>query len=348
MLKKYIICGRFLLATALLAAMPILASKASSVHAQARNSISVHVFGHSRQPLADIRIELLNEYGSSVRHGRTNGAGLVVFGGIPANRYKVRALPYGTDYDEQEKEVLIENYTSSNPITGEIRTSGITNEEVEFYLRVRRGVDPSTVGVVFVQEVPPKAKKLYEQALSDLEDKKADEAFQKLKSALEIFPDYFFALDKLGTEYVRLGHYEPSVVLLRLAVKVNARSYNSWYMLAYSLHALKLYDEALKVVEKAMELNSTSANAYLLSGVLLRHAKRFDEAEKHLLKARDLSRDSIPVVHRELAVLYGYELKRYSDAVKELKAYLKGSSNPKDAEAIKNLIAEFEVKAKGS
>ena len=139
------------------------------------------------------------------------------------------------------------------------------------------------------------------------------------------------------------GYYAPASVLLELAVKVNARSYNSWYMLAYSLHSLKRYDDSSKAVEKALEV-SQEPGALLLSGVLLRRAKRFEDAEKRLLKARELARDTMPVIHRELGALYGYDLSRYPEAVKELKAYLKGS--PKDADDIKKVIAEFEEKAK--
>jgi tetratricopeptide (TPR) repeat protein len=340
MSKKYI---RFLLFAGILAALPIVMPKAFSANAQGRNSISVQVYGHTRQPLADIQVELLDDYGGSIKRGRTNGSGFVMFSGLSANVYKVRVRPYGTDYEEQEQTVEIVNITRSDGNGGTF-TSGTQNEERDFYLRLRKGVDPLTGGVIFAQDVPAKAKKLYEQALDDLQNKKRQEAFEKLKSALEIFPDYFNALDRLGTEYVRGGFYAPATVLLELAAKVNARSYNSWYMLAYSFHALKRYDDSSNAVEKALELE-TAPGALLLSGVLLRRAKRFEDAEKRLLKARELARDTMPVIHRELGALYGYDLKRYAEAVKELKAYLKGSPDLKDAEDIKKLIVEFEEKA---
>jgi tetratricopeptide (TPR) repeat protein len=330
------------------------------VYAQSRNSISVQVFGHNRQPLAEINVELLDEYGGSIRRGRTNGSGLLIFGGLPAQNYKVRVQPFGTDYEEQEQEVSIVNFTQNNPVTGGSTTFGTMNEQRDFYLRVRKGVDPAMVGVVFVQEgIPAAAKKLYESALSDLDNKKQVEAFQKLKDALELFPNYFLALDKLGTEYVKLAqvsvdhhgqtsHYEASAILLAMAVKVNARSFNSWYHLAYSLRVLKRYDEALQAIEKALGTGSASPNAMLLSGALMRQAKRFEEAEKHLLKARELARGELPEVHRELGALYGYDLKRYAEAAKELKAYLKGRPGAKDADAIKSLIAEYEAKSKST
>jgi tetratricopeptide (TPR) repeat protein len=342
MSKKYI---RFLLFAGVLAVLPFVMPKAFGANAQGRNSISVQVYGHTRQPLADIQVELLDDFGGSIKRGRTNASGYIVFSGLSASNYKIRVRPYGTDYEEQEQLVEIINITRGDPVTGATITSGTQNEERDFYLRLRKGVDPLTAGVVFVQDVPPKAKKLYDQALADLDSKKQPEAFEKLKSAIEIFPDYFQALDRLGTEYVRAGYYAPAAVLLELAGKINARSYNSWYMLAYSLNSLQRYDDSFKAVEKALEVTQ-EPGALLLSGVLLRRAKKFEDAEKRLLKARELARDAMPVIHRELGFLYGYDLTRYAEAVKELKAYLKGSRDAKDADDIKKLIAVFEEKAK--
>ena len=51
------------------------------------------------------------------------------------------------------------------------------------------------------------------------------------------------------------------------------------------------------------------------------------------------------VVNWELALLYGRDMKRYADAAKELKLFLKESPDAKDAAAIKKLIDEYEAKA---
>jgi hypothetical protein len=77
----------------------------------------------------------------------------------------------------------------------------------------------------------------------------------------------------------------------------------------------------------------------------MRHAKKYADAEKQILKARELSKDSIAQVHWELALLYGNDMKRYADAAKELKLFLKAEPNVKDSENIKKLIADFEAKA---
>ena len=346
-MSKYKVFYRFFFLSALLASVPVLAPEAFSAFAQG-NTINGAVWGVNRQPVAEINVELLNEYGSTVQRTRTNGAGRFFFSRLPNGRYKIRVLPYGTDYEEQEQEEeFFASANSRNPVTGESSSRGFTHAQKDFYLRVRKGVDVSMVGIVFVQaDIPKEAKKLYEEGVEHLDKKKTKEGYEALKGALEIFPTYFLALDKLGKEYAHAGYYAPAAVLLDMAVKVNARSSSSWHALANSLYNLKSYEDATKAIEKTLELNAYIPEAFLLSGILMRQNKRYEEAEKQMFKARDLSGDRIPRVHRELALLYSNNLMRYADAAKELKIYLKTETNVKDPDSLKQLITEWEAKAK--
>ena len=329
--------------------VPILSPKISCAYGQAGNSISGQVFGLERQPLDNVTVELLDDLNRTVSRTRTNGSGHYTFYRLPLGQFRVRVMPMGTDYEEQEQEVEIVNFARQT--SGGTRTSGAVNEQRDFYLKLRKGVT-GTTGAVFAQEVPEQAKKLYEKALEDLNNKNEKEGLQGLRSALEAFPNYYMALERLGTEYVRRGSSEKKYfgaarVLLTKAVTVNPRGYRSWYGLAYSLYSLELADDALQAAQKAVEVNPNAAEALLLSGVLLRQAQRFDEAEKHLVKARNLAKDTIPIIYWHLALLYGHDLKRYDEAAKELKLFLKAEPDAKDAEKIKLLIKEFEEKAKG-
>jgi tetratricopeptide (TPR) repeat protein len=322
-----------------------MASKASSVNAQLGNSISGYVFGINRTPLPDVAVELMDEFSRTTGRTRTNGSGRYSFTGLAAGKWKVRVLPYGTDYDEQEQEVEIISFSGTTS-RGAPRMSGSSMEQKDFALRLRKGVDPASAGVVFAQNIPENARKLYNQAIADFAEKKEKEAIAGLKAAIEAFPDYFDALDRLGTEYLRLGHFEAAKILLGMAVAQNSRSYRSLYGLAYSLYSLKEYTEASKIVAKAIEANASMPEAWVLSGTLMRYDKRYDEAEKRLLKGRDLAKDSDPQIHWELALVYD-KMSRYADAAKELKLFLKSQPNAKDSENIKKVIANFEQKAAG-
>ena len=308
------------------------------------NSVTGHVFGVDRRPVYDANVELLDEFSRTLQRTRTDSSGRYYFAGFGPGNYIVRVLPYETDYEAAEESFQIINPIRTNN-SGEQRYAGFHSERRDFHLRVRRGALGVT-GAVFVQEIPPEAKKLYEQAIQDLNDKRETDGIRNLKAAVEAFPKYYMALSRLGEEYVRLKHYEAARILLALAVEVNPRGYRSWYGLAYSLNALQLPQEALVAAEKAVEIYAGSAEAMLLTGVLLRANKKYPEAEKRLLTAKELAKNSIPDIHWHLALLYGNDLKRYDAAARELKLFLKAKPNSPDTEKIKQLIATFEEKAR--
>jgi tetratricopeptide (TPR) repeat protein len=293
--------------------------------------------------MADIDVELQDEYSRTLQRMKTNSSGRFFFYRLFAGRFKIRVLPFATDYEEQEQDIEIVNFSRGTG-SGDDRISGTTNEQKDIYLRLRRGVSPTgATGSVFAQEVPAEAKKLYDSAVEDLKAKKSKEAYASLKSSIEIFPKYFAALELLGTEYLKAGHFEASQVLFTLATEVNPRSFTSWHGLAYSLYSQKKYPEAIIAIQKAMEVNGSVPDGLLLHGVLLRRTQKLDEAEKLLTKAKELYGDSKPEIRRELGLVYADE-KKYKEAAKELKAYLKARPEAKDVEAVKTVLTEIEAK----
>ena len=320
------------------------------ITATARNLLLGGIACRSGQPPAlnpGVVLELheaIDHTGQTINRARTNSAGRYTFFGMSAGRFSVRVMPYGTDYEEQTQDVEIVNFTREDQ-SGNRRTSGSSNEQLDFYLRLRRGIVPGAVGAIFVQEVPAQAKKLFEKAISDLDDKKEKEGLEGLKAAIEAFPKYFYALEKLGLEYVRLKYYDAAQYLLSAAVEVNPRAYSSWYGLAYSFYSLNKASEGLIAIQKAIEIYPNSVETVLLAGILLRQNKKFNEAEKQLLRANELAKEKNPQAHWHLALLYGNDLKRYADAAKELKIFLKLQPESKDSEKIKQLIIDFETRA---
>ena len=312
------------------------------------NSVTGYVFGVDRRPVADVYVELLNDLSQGIRRTRTNASGHYSFYGIPAGRFVVRVMPLGTDYENQEQSFEIDNFQRGSG--ADRRITGFMSEQRDFYLRPRKGVMPGVTGAIFVQEVPDPARKLYKQATEELAQKKKAEAFTSLKSAIELFPKYFDALELLGLEYVREGHQEAARILLAAAVEVNPRAYRSWHGLSIASTALGNQAEGLTAVEKALEINPIEPQSLLLCGSLLRQAKRYFDAEKRLLKAKEMFDGTSSDVHWELALLYGNGMNRYRDAARELKLFLKAKPDYADAEKkkVEKLIATFEEKAKSS
>jgi len=250
---------------------------------QGRNSISGIVFGESRTPLENAYVELLDELGTTIIQSRTNGSGRYSFYGLSSGRFKIRVFPVGTDYMEQTQEVLL------SPVSA-IPGSGGDNQQLDFYLRLREGANAgpfSVPGAVFAQEVPDEARKLFEQGVSELRQKKEKEGFDSLKRALDVFPNYFLALDRLGTEYAARGNMNPSYfeaarILLTKALEINPKSYSSMFGLGFAQYHQGAINEAVANLERAIAVYNKSTNGYLWLGIAQKRAGKVLQAETSL------------------------------------------------------------------
>lgn len=325
----------------LILAAPFVGTQPFTAAAQG-NTVNGFVFGLENRRLSDTYVELLDELHRTIARSRTDGSGFYSFDGVGAGNMTVRVTPFNSMYEEQESVVEIK---SQFTLTG---VGGYSIYQKDFFLKLRRGVDPQAAAI-FVQEIPKDARLHYERALDDLHHKRNKEGQAALRTALDVFPRYYDALILLGNEYIRMNSpegYQAASILLSNALDINPRSFEGWYGLAYSLYSERKFTPALTAVRKALELNALSADGQILFGVLSRRQRNFGDAEKALLKANDLSGGRIPRVHWELASLYGNDLKRYADAVRELKLYLKLADSSVNTESIKKLIVDLEAKAR--
>ncbi|MBP9664471.1 MAG: carboxypeptidase regulatory-like domain-containing protein [Pyrinomonadaceae bacterium] len=317
---------------------PLILPANSTVFAQAGNRIDGSVYGYGRRPIPDLYVELNDDLNRTIARTKTSNSGAFTFAGMPSGTYIVRVLTSGTDYEEREERVEIFNLTPT----------AFESRQVLLYLKLKQGTTLPNAEVIFGQEVPAEAQQLYEKGIADLASKRDAEGLEALRGAIETFPKYYAALERLGLEYVQIGKPETlqaAELLLNVAVGVNARGFKSWYGLACARHALGNYTEGLAASEKAVELKPTAADAVFLHGRLLRNLKRYSEAEKQLLKAKELFVTVPAHLHWELALIYGNSLKKYAEAARELKLYLKVKPDAANAENVRKLIVDFETKA---
>jgi tetratricopeptide (TPR) repeat protein len=312
-----------------------------NIYAQGGNSVSGIVYGDSGRPVADAHIELLTDTYTTLRRTKTNASGLYYFRGIPNGNYKIRVLGYGTNYEEQTQSV------SLVPISA-IRGSGAVSEQVNFQLILKPNPNAGPLaapGVIFAQEVPKEAETLYEDGVKLLREKKDEEGFEKLKKSLEIFPTYFAALDRLGTEYVVRGYYRPAYVLLSKALEVNPRSFSSTLGFGITQFRLNETDKSIKTLEQAVKLYDESPMAHMWLGIALTESGTFDLAEKSLRQANKLSNGKSADVHWQLARLFNKQ-KRYAEAAEELELYLKYNPEISNRKNVEETIAKLREKVR--
>ena len=301
------------------------------------NSVEGIVWDPYRRPAANLYVELQNENYFSLRRVRTAGNGRFTFTGITAGRYYIKVLTSGTNFQEATESIEIVNVLRNRSDTAFL----------DIYLkfdkrRVNSGVTELT-GAVFVQNVPAAARKLYTQGVSHINDK-SDKGFLEVEEALKIFPDYYDALNTLGTEYVARKEYRKALPYLIRSIDINRRSFTSFYALAYACFQLNHRPEALEAARAATVLQANSLNAQLLYGTLLRMDRSYEKALQALLAAKKLIKDfPVAEVHWQLALLYN-RLGRNKEAADELQAYLSIQPEARDKKEIQDLIAKLRKK----
>lgn len=315
------------------------AGELRSVAFQNRNSITGFVFGESRRPLSDLYVELQTETYSTIARARTNGTGTFSFNGLASGHYTVRVLTGGTDYESASQSV------SLIPVSA-IPGRGVASEQVDFHLRLRPSTNRGSGGsaaVIFAQEVPAEAEALYKAGVEDLAKERAADGLEKLKKALEIFPAYYYALDRLGTEYIARGQYQPAAVLLSRAVSVNSRSFSSTLGLGLAEFRLNRLNEAVDRFRGAVRIDKESANANLWLGISLHAKGTHDEALSSLKKANTLSNGTVAEVHWQMARVYK-DLTRFADAAAALELYLKFKPDAANADDVRKIIQHLKNK----
>jgi Tfp pilus assembly protein PilF len=324
-----------------------LALLACSATAQAqRNAINGTVINTSRQPVPDMWIELLNDVDSIIKRTRTDSTGRYSFQGLSFGTFQVRPVTSGTPYRSQTVRIEL--------IPATMRGTGSHNEQLDFVLRTenesKRRVTATGDRTAFVQTVPEAAKKAYERGVEILDSgKDLNGGIEKLKEAIQLFPTYYLALERLGLEYVKQGKYEPARETLQKALEVNSGGASCYYAMGVIHYQARQWTEAIETLRRALALAPDSPNAafeHFYLGLAFIKTGKGTDAEPHLKRAAELGGNNIPAdVHMHLAQHYS-NTKRYKEAADELELFLKKAPDARDAENIRGIIKKLRDKAK--
>ncbi|CAN5584086.1 hypothetical protein BH10ACI2_BH10ACI2_22350 [soil metagenome] len=299
------------------------------------NRIEGQIYDENRVPVGDMFVELQGDGGNSFATIKSTPQGRFTFGNLGPGTFRVRVMPMGRNYIEQSRDVqFVQSMTGRNDDT----------QLVEFYLRIdRRGMQKTNFGypeAVFAQEIPDKARKLYQSGTESL-DRSIDKGLSDLEAAITAFPIYFDALSRLGKEYLIRKDFEKAYPLLIRAIDVNQRSYSSYYALAYSFYQLKQIPAALKAASACTIIRPDAAEGRVLYGTLLRIHGDFQESEVELKKAIATAKTQNAEAHWQMALLYN-RLNRNKDAADELEIFLKiAPAESADKKAAEALIAKL-------
>jgi cytochrome c-type biogenesis protein CcmH/NrfG len=309
-------------------------SPASAQTTQRQASIEGRVMGPDGKPV-ERAIVRLTEEGSYREAGRTftDGAGRFTFF-ITSGNYVVEVDPVGhPNLAKSSQDVLVNPGWASG---------GGDSYRVNFFLK-GVGPAPRPAALRFDQQVPAPAKAEYDRSLTLLSASR-EEAFAALRKAIELFPDYYDALELLGTEYVKDNHLEPAHVVLSKAVAVNPKGERSFYGLGVIYYKAGQYDKAIEQFNKAMALLPDNANSVLYAGLAHTKAGHYADGENALKKAYSMGAKNVPDLHLALTQIYE-KTGRFREAANQLKTLLKENPTLSNREQIKKVIENYEKKA---
>lgn len=137
----------------------------------------------------------------------------------------------------------------------------------------------------FDLHAPPAARQAYEGAMRALKEGRREEAIQGLQNALQIYPDYFRALNDLGVLYMKMNRLDDATRLFERAARIAPRVYHPRLNLGVILTRRGKYKEAVAMLDSLFRENQSISQVRIALADALIALDRLDEAESHLRTA---------------------------------------------------------------
>lgn len=289
----------------------------------------------------NVRLLAIDENFQPIRTIFVDGSGQFFVRGLSPGRYQFRVETTGTPYEPFET-----GWIELQALR--MRPGGSENYPLDIVLKLKPNKpSEARAETVFVQNVPENARVLYERGAKNMRDGQFNEGISALKQSVDLFPDYFQALELLGKELVKAGNYEEGLVVLLHAVKVNSRASYSHYALGVAYLKLGRFDSAIESLNKSTNFNPTNANAQMMLGLAYRQQNKQTESVAAFKKAIQLGGSAAAEAHFYLAGIYEKQ-KRFALAATELELYLKEAKDIADPDNIRQMIRNLKEKEKSA
>jgi len=278
------------------------------------------------RPVSSVRVSIVDENYQPIRTVFADASGRFEFKRLRAGSYYLRVEPTGLPYEEYSRQIDLYSMTR--------RASTTEEPTLEDIILRRKKSRPGSTGVVFMQVVPPAARLEYDRGASNIKSKNTQVGIDSLRKAIEIFPDYFEALELLGTEYVKLQQFESAIPILTKALAVNNKAVASMYALGVGYLTLNRIDQSIEWLQSALAQDSGNPNVHMMLGLAYGKKQSLDQAEAAFKQAYHLGKANAADAHLYLAGLYE-KREKYGQAWRELELYLKEAKGLKDTSQVR-------------
>jgi tetratricopeptide (TPR) repeat protein len=308
------------------------------IQADARFALRGYVRTASGQAVGNIRVSLLDDNRQTLKTIFSDSTGKYEFRSVGRGVYYLRVDAMSTNFENVEQRIELVPLSISRSEEPMI---------VDLTLKAKKSTTPAAPPAVsFSQSVPEAAQKEYRRGVDNLKAKQAEQGIAALKKAIELFPDYYEALEQLGNTYVEQREYQNAQPLLLHAVEINKDGWRAHYGLGIAQFNLNQRDQAMTSLRRAVELNGSSANAYMWLGIVM--AQQSDtrlDAIRAFERVTQMAKDDIPDVYFYLGSLYSRN-NQYKEAADALDHFLRIAPQVNDREKIKKLVEQLRQKAK--
>jgi len=296
---------------------------------------------------------------SAAQRGSINGQVVLPSGQQVSNRIRITLSGYRVSsvvtYTDNRGRFVFQNigdgtYTLEvegdqniyEPVTQEVRVTYGGHPVLVITLRERRSSTArSNSNVVSAgeldQQIPDEARKEFEKGAQLSEKGKFQDAAERFKRAIAIFPGYLMARNNLGVQYLKLGKWSEAAEQFEAAIEIEPKAMNPRQNIAIALIEQKKYEKAIEHLNHALQIDSSSPATHLYAGIASLGVDEIDQAERELTLALSIGGQEYANAHFYLALVHMKKGARES-AKRELNAYLEKLPKGEKAERARQLL----------
>jgi Tfp pilus assembly protein PilF len=309
------------------------------LHGQASGMVQGRVTDFRGRPVS-LFVHLLAEGDVPAGDVFTDSNGSFLFNGLPTGTYYVVVEAEGCkpvrqaamlDIRIQPKvqvNISLEPLTKQPAPTGQFIAGTASSHE----LNARRPSRP----------FDPKVAEEYERGNRERQKGDAGAALAHYQKALRMDPNFYPALNNMGTLLERQGRHAEAEEAFLKATEINPDDGEAYINLGHALYEKGEYRAAIDRLDQGLRRSPQSAVGNFLLGSAYFKLQNMEKAEPLLKKACELDPEHMAAARLQLANLY---LKRHDNAAArvQLEDYLRTNPSDPQAPAIKKMLADLKA-----
>jgi tetratricopeptide (TPR) repeat protein len=191
------------------------------------------------------------------------------------------------------------------------------------------------------QQVPPAARKAYEQGLKFVNKGNFLQAATCFEQAVSLYPEFLAARNDLGAQYLKLKRIDEAEKHFQMVLAADPKNFNAKFNMGLVQIERHDYTGAINLLNQAISIDSSRAVAHLWIGIAKLEMGSLQEAETSLVRSLLMGGDECVAAHYYLARLY-LSRGEMGDASRSVQAYLQEAPRGELAKEAKELARRIQ------